>query len=124
MNYFERRRVLKRTNAMDLVPVRVMGHDEEAGNVTVLVPKFRGSFYHLMVPRTRYLYFRIKLDVIGSETWKAMDGERNVQEIADHIRKHSGLEETVLSDLEDRLNKFTSKLYEQRYITFIQLIDI
>ncbi len=123
MNYFERRHVLKGINAMDLVPVRVMGHDEDAGRVTVLVPKFQSKAYHLFFPRTRFLYYRINLDVIGSEIWKALDGERNVQQVADHIRKQSELDEALLTELEVRLNKFISMLYERRYITFIQLLD-
>ena len=57
----------------------------------------------MFFPRTRFLYFRIKLDIIGSDTWKAIDGERNVQQIADHIRKQSGLDPSLLTELEDGL---------------------
>ncbi len=124
MNYFKRRRVLKNINAMDLVPVRVMGHDDKAGEVTVLVPKFQSPFFHSLFPKTRYLYYKIKLDVIGSETWKVIDGEKSVQQIANHVRRHSGLDEELLAELEERLNTFTSMLYERRYITFRQLMDI
>ncbi len=52
-----------------------------------------------------------------------MDGERNVRQIADHLRKHSALDEASLAGLEDRLNTFASMLYERRYITFFQLMD-
>jgi len=108
---------------MELIPVRTMGHEEEAGKVTVLVPKFPGRFYQVMFPRTRYLYFKIRLDVIGSLAWNVMDGDRNVQQIADHIRKNSELAESQLSELEDRLNKYVTMLYERRYITFRQIMD-
>lgn len=63
-------------------------------------------------------HHKIKLDELGSETWKAIDGEKTVKEISEHIQ---GQYEKKFDDLETRVSKFISLLYEQRYITFRQL---
>ncbi len=58
MNYFERRRVLKSINAMDLIPVRTMAHEENEGRVTVLVPKFRSEDHVCHVPPDTFPVFQ------------------------------------------------------------------
>lgn len=63
-------------------------------------------------------HHKIKLDELGSETWKAIDGEKTVKEISESIQNQH---EKSFEDLDDRVSKFISLLYEQRYITFRQL---
>jgi len=122
MNYFQRRKILKQINAMDLIPVRYRGHEMNENRVVVLVPKFENKIYRLLMPRTQKLFFRIKLDELGSLTWEMIDGKRSVQEIAGTIRKDERFKETDLDELEDRLSKYMTMLYERRFISFRQLM--
>mgnify|MGYP006309567715 CR=1 FL=1 len=109
---------------MDLIPVRIMGHVEKDNTVILQVPKFSSKFFHRIFPRSQQMFYRIKLDKLGSVTWLKMNGDRNVQEIASIIRQSDFMNKEELLDLEIRLNKFMSQLYEQRYITFKQLLQI
>ena len=122
MNIFTRRKILRQINATELIPLRIVGHAVEEGRVILQIPKFESRVIHLLSPSTQKLFFRVKLDEMGSKVWETMDGNRSVGEIAGLI-----LAEMTLSDTWDelviRLNKFTSQLYENRYITFKQLID-
>ena len=107
---------------MDLVPVRTVGHEEKDKMVIIHVPKFKSHVVQKLFPRTQIMFYRIKLDKHGSLTWLMINGNRNVQEIATSIRKSGSIDKQELIDLEIRLSKFFSVLYEQRYITFKQLL--
>jgi hypothetical protein len=113
---------------MDLIPVRFLGHEfEENGEekrVVILVPKFESGFMLNMFPKTRRMYYRIKLDFIGTESWEFIDGERNVQKITDELRSLEHIENEHLEDMEERMGKFMMMLYERKYITFKQIMDL
>lgn len=122
MNLFERRRILKKTSALDLIPVRIRGHEVEEGRIIVLVPKFENRLYHIISPRLKKLFFRIRLDELGSLTWKAMDGSLSVREISILMRDMPELSDSPIEDIDDRLSKYMTMLYERRFISFRQLI--
>jgi hypothetical protein len=123
MNYLQRRKVLKTINALDLIPVYYRGYEIEKGRVVVLVPKFKSSVYHRFFPRTQKLFYRIKLDELGSASWEAIDGSRNVKEIAQVINESGKFEKEKITDMEDRLNKFMTMLYERRFVSFRQILE-
>jgi hypothetical protein len=123
MNYFQRRKILNNINTMDLIPVRTQKYEKKEGKIIILIPKFKSRFYHAIAPSTARLFFRIKLDDLGSTTWEAIDGKRNIQELGNFIREGSHEGEPDLPDLDERLSKYMMMLYERRFISFKQIIN-
>jgi len=119
MNFFQRRRFLKSSNLLDLVPVRLVKYEAtEENKVDLKVPKFRNEkFARWFIPSRKPIHITIHLDQQGSAVWLAMDGQRNVQEIVDL------LQETLGADTEKRIAQFCTKLYDGRYITFRQILE-
>lgn len=122
MNFLERRKILRSISAPDLIPIRIHSHEVEEGRVVVLIPKFASKIYYLFSPRLEKLFFRIKLDYLGSAVWSAIDDKRNVKEIVDFIRAGNYEPAIDLSDLDNRLDKYITLLYEKRLISFRQLL--
>jgi len=120
MNFFERKRLLKNTNALDLTPVRVLGHSiREDGNVTLLMPRFRNKYWSRMFqPRTKRLHIHINLDKFGSHTWLLIDGVRQVSGICERLKEQFPGQFQPVEETEERVSKFIFLLYQQRYITF------
>jgi hypothetical protein len=119
MNFFERRKVFKNTNALDLVPIRKVEHQiEEGGNITIIIPKFRNDKFAKFALGNRKRHIFIHLDEIGTFTWLLIDGISNIRVISEKLKDHFG--ESLLES-EQRVNKFMSRLYQERYITFRQL---
>lgn len=119
MNFFKRRKILKQTNALDLIPIARCGYETgEDGHITVLVPKFRNEKMakFMLGRRSRFIY--IHLDETGSFTWLQIDGSRSIGVISRLLQEKFG--EDFLQS-EQRVNKFMSRLYQERYITFRQL---
>jgi len=121
MNFFERRARLKNANALDLTPKRVMGEELGENNlVLILMPRFTNRFVKkYIVPNLKTPYVKIKLDTLGSAAWLAIDGQKKVGAIADELTQKF----TTETDIIDRLTKFFSFLYEQRMITFQEILD-
>ncbi len=121
MNFFQRRKILKSTNAYDLIPIRRCEHTlEENGLVTILVPKFRNEKIAKFMLGRRGKYIFIHLDETGTFVWLAIDGISSIHALSEKLQLH--FEET-LEQAGSRVNKFMSRLYEERYITFKQLED-
>lgn len=123
MNFRQRRKVLKKISAMDLIPVNSRGFEMEEDKVVVLVPKFENKIYHLFSPRLARLFYRIKLDELGSESWLAIDGLRNVGEICDYLKQNNSKEDEKIDEIEERLSKYMTMLYERRFISFKQIME-
>jgi hypothetical protein len=122
MNFFQRRRFLKRANLLDLTPIRLHEYEtEENGKVTLLVKKFRNEAFGKFMLGRRSPYFRIHLDETGSALWKEIDDSANVSLIAERLRALWNDSPDKLSELEDRISKFMSKLYDNRYISFKEI---
>jgi hypothetical protein len=121
LNFFVRRHILKHTSALDLIPVRRCQHEmEENGKVTILVPKFRNEKVANFMLGKRPRYIKIHLDENGSAVWLEINGVKDIRTICENIRLKLGEE---FAQLEKRTNKFMTRLYEERYITFRQLED-
>lgn len=121
LSFKERKKILKNINTLDLTPVKL--HKEEINEeklVTVLVPKFSNEIAKkFIVPKLKSADFRIKLDRIGSAVWLRMDGKRKVNEIITSLSDNSGEE---IQQAEERVIKFIFQLYEQKLISFNEII--
>jgi hypothetical protein len=122
LNFFKRYRILHKANYLDLVPVRLHPHEvNDDGRVKLIVPKFRNAFFSKwFIPKGKSPDFRIKLDELGSATWMAIDGQSTVRNICQSLESRFG--ETI-HPAEQRITKFMTLLYDQRYITFREIMD-
>jgi hypothetical protein len=95
----------------------------EDGWIDILLPRFKNSLLNQVSKNSKkgeYIY--IHLDKIGSLIWNSIDGNRNVQSICNDMNeKHSNMihpqEET-----EKRVTEFLSRLYQERYISFREIL--
>ena len=119
MNIFQRRKILKNENGLELIPIRRHKHEmDEDGKVKLVVPKFNKQWMQkFFIAPAGKKTVNIQLDEMGSAVWLRIDGEKTVEEIAGElVSNYPDTEEA-----QDRVLSFISMLYEQRYITFRQL---
>jgi hypothetical protein len=120
LSFKERKKILKNTNTLDLTPVKL--HNDEVnddGMVTVFVPKFKNELAKkYIVPKLKSSNFNIKLDKLGSEVWKKMDGKNKVHEIINQLSEKYGDD---FKKPEERITKYLFQLYEQKLISFNEL---
>jgi hypothetical protein len=122
MNLIQRRKILKRANYLELIPIRLPAYKtEENGRVTLIIPKFRNeAFARWFIPKRKSTNYTLRLDELGSASWLAIDGIRNVGAIADILSERYQISG---EDARIRLTRFITLLYDQRYITFTVLQD-
>jgi hypothetical protein len=120
MNFFQRRAILKKANHLDLTPIRMVTEEiDDANMVTVLIPKFTSKLgKKLITPSLKAPYIRLKLDLFGSATWLAIDGQKKVGAIAQLLLEKFG---DKIQPVEDRLTKFLALLYEQRLVSYEEI---
>lgn len=120
LNFFQRRRIFKKTNFLDLTPVKKNFKTQLIDNKIILfVPKFKNVFLNkLFFANSEQQYYRIRLDDYGSATWQLIDGQKNNAQICEELKKIFG---NNIQAIEERLSKFLSILYEQRYISFKEI---
>jgi hypothetical protein len=120
MNFFKRRRLLKKVNSLDLTPLRLLEHTAgEGAKVSLLLPRFQGTIWKpLFQPRNQRKFIPIKLDNFGSATWLLIDGKSSVAEISNKLREQFPGDLQPGDDTETRVANFIFLLYDQRYITF------
>jgi len=120
MKFFERRKVLKKLNSLDMTPIRLFGEEvDDSGIATIIVPKFTSKFSkHFFMPMLKRREMKIKLDKYGSASWLLMDGERNIEEITKLLQEKFGEQ---MDEAQERLLKFITLLYETGYVTFAEL---
>ena len=118
MNFFQRRKILKKLNYLEATPIRKSEHRvEENGLITLVVPKFKNKkLLKLLHPRRRY--FNIALDEIGTTVWMNIDGQSNVENIIKICEETLG---EKLIQAQDRITKFLTMLYNARYITYKEI---
>ncbi len=123
VNFFQRRKILKKSNALDLIPVRLLNDEQrEEGKLNILLPRFQKPWLaSYLAPLYKKEFIRIKLDQFGSSTWLLIDGIKSVQEISDELENEYPEQLDPPIETSDRVNKFMSVLYQQRFISFQQL---
>jgi hypothetical protein len=125
MNFFQRNKILKNSNFLDLRPVRVLGHAvREDGGINLLMPRFKNRLNAaLFTPSSKSQLILIKLDRFGSHTWLQIDGEATVADICSRLIGQFPDELHPVEETEARVTKFLSLLYRERYITFREIQD-
>jgi len=124
MNFFQRRKILKNINYLDLTPVRLMKDQlTEDGRIDILLPRFGSSFLNRVSKNSKkgeYIY--IHLDKIGSLIWNSIDGNRNVHAICGEMNEKYPDILSPVAETEKRVTEFLSRLYQERYITFREIL--
>ena len=125
MNFFKRRNFLKKANLLELTPVRLHEHvllPED--QVVLLVEKFKNrNIAHFMLGR-KSPHFRIRLDALGSAVWLLIDGGKQVTEIIAELNKRWIDAPEKKDHLEERLAGFMGQLYDNRYISFKEILEV
>ena len=107
-------------NLLKFVPVRHIKYitDPETNLIVIKKPKFTNRYLkkHLL-PVLSNKDFSIKLDQYGSHVWNAIDGERDIQQIAEHLKKTYG--ESV-EPVYERVGKFIVSLEKNKFIVYKQ----
>jgi len=123
VNFFQRRKILKKTNALDLIPLRLMEWEpREEGKIDILLPRFKRHWLQRItgaLKRKRFIH--IKLDTFGSATWVLIDGVLTVAEISARLNETFLNKVSSPQETSERISKFMTMLYQQRFITFRQI---
>jgi hypothetical protein len=124
MNFFQRRKILKNINYLDLTPVRLMEYQlTDDGRIDILLPRFRSGFLSKVSKNSKkgeHIY--IHLDKIGSLIWISIDGIRNVHSICNEMNEKYPLVIHPKEETEKRVTEFLSRLYQERYISFREIL--
>jgi hypothetical protein len=114
-----RRQKKTNPNYLDNVPRRNIEHEEgEDGRLVLLRPKFMsGPLAKLLQPRIKRKHFKVKLDDLGTATWRAIDGRRNVGQIADLLFEEFG---ERIEPRYERMSMFIDSLAKGKMVTFEQ----
>ena len=123
LNFFKRRKVLKEINSLDLTPVRQMEFEtKDDGKVDILMPRFRNEMLkRALHSKRKGEYIKIHLDDLGSAIWKQIDGKMNVHEICSRLQSTHPEKLNPPEETEERVSKFLSLLYQERYLTFLEI---
>lgn len=125
MNFWQKRKILKTSNFLDLRPVKRLDHrDRDDGCVDLLMPRFRKQWQAKMLqPRGKERFIHIKLDRFGSLVWRLIDGTTPAGEIGEKLNEAFPAEMQPPGETPVRVTKFLALLYQQRYITFREILD-
>ena len=109
LSFFERRKILKNINYLNIIPYRIHKEEvDENGLVTVLIPKFKRKFaIEILNVIRKPQNIRIKLDEFGSEAWLQVNGNQTVSAIAKKLVQKFG---EKIQPAEERLTKFLTNL--------------
>jgi hypothetical protein len=121
LNFFQRRKILKKLNYLEAVPMRKVLHEmDDKGLAILMVPKFSNEKFNHFMFKNRSKHFKIHLDALGTSVWQQIDGVRKVADIVNILNE---THENGLPEAEKRVTKFLTMLYESRYISFRELED-
>jgi hypothetical protein len=94
----------------------------EDGKVDILMPRFKHPLLkRALQPKWKQEFIRIHLDEMGSAIWLQIDGIINVNEICIRIQAAYPEKLNPPEETEKRVTQFLSLLYQQRYITFLEI---
>ncbi len=119
MGLFTKKQNTEEWNYLELTPVaKYTCVDKEEGLIDVLVPRFNDKvFGKILQPRIKNKYIKANLDKFGSETWKLIDGQNKVKDIAFHLEQKFG---TEIQPINDRLTLFLTQLNTNGFIYFLE----
>ncbi len=118
LGFIKRRKILKNSSLLDLTPFRKIDHEiSEEGIVTLLCPKFTNKTLERFIMGNRSPYIHLKLDETGTACWILIDGKKNVGTIAEEMKQKLQDKEQI----HERLSKFMTLLYSNKYISFKEL---
>jgi hypothetical protein len=125
MNLFQRRKILKKANYLELTPVRVLDHEiREDGKINIMLPRFKNKIAKRMLkPPKKSDHIPIKLDDVGSAIWLMIDGKLRVMEICEQMQSLYPEKMQPVEETEMRVTQFLSLLYQQRYISFREIME-
>jgi hypothetical protein len=124
LNFFRRRNILKSANALDLVPIRLVKCElTDLKLVNLIVPRFQNELLKkIFTGRKLKPEFKVTLDEIGSYVWLAIDGQKNIETIIKEIKLNYEPIGFTLHDADNRVIAFFTRLYQEDYITFSQIL--
>ena len=107
-------------NLLELVPCRMIEYEmSEDVIVTLQAPRFKSRFMRRWIePRLKRPFLKVELDEIGSSVWMLCDGNRNVKDIAELMRRRFG---ERIEPCYERLGLFFQQLEANRFITYSNL---
>ena len=124
MNFFQRRKILRSVNYLDLTPVRMMDHQVTLeGKADILLPRFKKGFWrevYSKTPKGEFIF--IHLDEIGSSIWLLIDGKKKVAEICSELQVLKPEKLQPPEETERRVTDFLSLLYNEKYISFREIL--
>lgn len=114
-----KKNILHNENLLDLIPQRVVAHEETGeGRIVLLKPKFSNKFLAgLFMERMKRPYYKINLDGYGSFVWKCCDGKNTVARIGELLRKEFRKD---IEPVYERLGMFIRTLESNHFITYSQ----
>jgi hypothetical protein len=96
----------------------------EDGKVDILMPRFKHPVWkRAFQPHWKQETIRIHLDEVGSAIWLQVDGTINVNELCNRVQASHAEKLHPPVESEKRITQFLSLLYQQRYITFRELLQ-
>ena len=106
---------LKQINLLELEPVRLAPWDELDGKVIIERPKPRG--FGRIHQKLRYWLAvrRIRLDEMGSLTWRLLDGNTSVAQVATTLRQEYGED---VEPAEERAGRLIRMLHEEDLLAY------
>lgn len=122
--FWEKRKILKSINALDLIPVILVKFETDNENkVKLLIPRFSINFFY-QIFKGKHLSpeYKVSLDETGSRVWLLINGNRTIGEISVEIINNYKSGNFFLEKIEERITAFISKMYQEEYITFRQLL--
>ena len=125
MNFFQRRKLLRSVNYLDLTPVRRLEHQlTDKGKVDILLPRFRKGFWREVYRKSpKGEFIHIHLDEIGSEIWLLIDGQKKVDEICKLLGEMIPEKLQPPGETERRVTDFLSLLYREKYVSFREIMQ-
>ena len=118
-----RKKMNKDDNFLDLIPT-INGSQQwdvlDDGLIQVIIPRDgiidKAVRFFFKTPKV----MKIDLDSLGSSVWKAIDGKRNMEEIAQIIKKEFG---ENANPLYERLGTYINILRNNKFITLEKVSD-